>query len=154
MLKSLLLILLLSFVLTVGCSNDDDNNITPPPSTGEVLLATISGDSVGTSSGFSSNTASITSQMLNFTDRDSVRISFYYSSGVSNTVVPLTIYCLNKSTADSILYYNYLPTGQDDQFIDTTFSSPKVNKFFQYQIAVSSGGFSYFKFRDLKIYKK
>ncbi|MBK8981653.1 MAG: hypothetical protein IPM38_04855 [Ignavibacteria bacterium] len=46
---------------------------------------------------------------------------------------------------------NILP---NEQYADITIASPKVNQFFKYSINTISPGFSYFKFRDLKIYKK
>ena len=114
------------------------------------MLATVSGDSVGVSSGISSKSSSITSGQLNFTDRSNARISFFYSSGTSNTAVPFSI-LYNDSI---VMYSGNLINDATDQFVDTTFASPNVDSFFKYKISVGSTAPSFFKFRDLKIYKK
>lgn len=137
------------FLSYTGCSDDDNNNSTGPVS-GEVLLATVSGDSVGVSSGFSQRSSSITSGQLNFTDRSNARVTFFYSSGPSNTAVPFSI-LYNDSI---VMYSGTLTNNATEQFIDTTFASPNVDTFFQYKISVGSTSPSFFKFRDLKIYKK
>lgn len=154
MLKSLFLVLLLSSAVMIGCSNDDDNNVITPPA-GEVLLATVSGDSVGVSSGFSSRSSSIGSSSLNFTDRSNIRISFDYSGENNNTPVPFQIY-YTVDTTDIIVYNgNNLPISTTVKSLDTTFASPNVNQFFKYKITTSSApGFSYFEFKNLKVYKK
>lgn len=146
--KSISLLIFAVFISFTGCSNDDNN--TTGPVNGEVLLATVSGDSVGVSSGFSSRSSSITSGQLNFTDRSNARITFSYSSGPENTALPFSIIY-----SDSIvLYSGNLTNNATDQFIDTTFASPNVDSFFKYKISVGSAAPSFFKFKDLKIYKK
>lgn len=145
--------LLLSFVIVTGCSDDDP---VTPPVVGEVLLAEVSGDSVGVTSGQSSRSLSITSGSLNFTDRDSARITFYYSVENNNYATPFEIYYVTGTTNTNIYTgSNLLVSTITEQFIDFTIPSPRVNDFFQYKITTnSSPGFSFFKFRDLKIYKK
>ncbi len=152
-LKIATIIFLFSVISLTGCS--DDNSTNPnTPTTGEVLLAEVSGDSVGVSSGLSSRSSTITSGTLNFTDRDSARISFYYTGENNNVTIPITIYYMND-TINVYLFNNAItPTGSE-QFINATVPSPGVNSTFKYKISTSSSpGFSYFKFRDLKIYKK
>lgn len=146
------LLVILSFVFIFSsCSNDDDP---VTPATGEVLLAQISADSVGITSGLATRSMSITSGSLNFTDRSNARISFFYSGENNSISVPLTIfYSVNDST-DVFLYNSTITPTTTEQFVDVTVASPGVNTFFKYKIATSSAGFSYFKFRDLKIYKK
>ncbi len=146
------IIILISFALYSGCSSDD--TVTPPPNTGEVLLAEVSGDSVGISSGSSTKSLSITGNTLNFTDRDSARLTFYYSGENNSSTEPMTI-SYDSGPSNIVIYnavsLNILPT---EQYADITIASPKVNQFFKYKINTVSPGFSYFKFRDLKIYKK
>lgn len=135
-----------------GCSSED--NTVNPPVTGEVLVAEVSGDSVGVSSGMSSRSQSITGSTLNFSDRDSVRFTFYYSGENNFDPVPLKIF-YNQGPAEIIIFNFSSPViTLTEKYIDTTIVSPKVNDFFVYRISASSPGFSFFKFRDLKIYKK
>ncbi|MDZ4713032.1 MAG: hypothetical protein SGI89_12000 [bacterium] len=136
-----------------GCKGDDP--VTPPPVTGEVLLAEVSGDSTGTL-GLSTVVRSITGQSLDFTGRDSARITFYYSGTNNTTTVPFQIYYVvdtNNVNIYSALNLTITPT---EQYADITLPSPAVNQFCRYQISVlaANGIFGYFKFRDLKIYKK
>ncbi|MEO8664112.1 MAG: hypothetical protein ABI462_01335 [Ignavibacteria bacterium] len=144
----LVLILLTNFY---SCKSDDP---VTPPETGEVLLAEVTGDSVGVQSGTSSRSLSITSGMLDFTDRDSARITFYYLGENNTSTIPMQIF-FNVGPGESVIYsgsnLNILPS---EQFADITIASPKNNQFYLYRIITTSAGFSYFKFRDLKIYKK
>ncbi len=156
MLKSLLFVLLSAFVFMTGCSNDDDPVTPNNPTTGEVLLAEVSFDSVG-SIGSSTRIVTITSSTLNFTDRDSARISFFYSGENNSVASPMIIYYkINDSTNVNIFSSTSLAPSVAEQFINVTIPSPRVNSTFYYKIStlISSPGFSYFKFRDLKIYKK
>lgn len=156
MTKKYLILFIICFIFIYsGCSNDDNTNPVTP-NTGEVLLATVSGDSVGVTSGLSSKTFTITSSTLNFTDRDSARITFYYSGTNNTTTVPFQIYYVvdtNNVNIYSALNLTITPT---EQYADITLPSPAVNQFCRYQISVlaANGIFGYFKFRDLKIYKK
>ncbi len=155
MTKLILALLLCSFVTLISCS-DDDNNVTPnnPPS-GEVFLATVAKDSVGVTSGGSEKSSTVASATLNFTDRDSARISFYYTESNNISSVPLIIYFLGGQS-DTILYQlDNLVISTSEQFVNITVPSPRVDAFFKYKISTNSTpGFSYFKFRDLNIYKK
>ena len=149
--KTVLTIVML--VIISGCSNDDPVNSNPP--TGEVLLAQISGDSVGVSNGSSTKIGSITSQSLDFTDRDNIRITFHYSGTANISTSPFSIYYTQDTTDVEIFNGNNLNYSTTEQFKDTTFASPRVNKHLIYRInTFSISGFSYLKFRDLKIYKK
>ncbi|MBK8549880.1 MAG: hypothetical protein IPL53_02015 [Ignavibacteria bacterium] len=156
MLKSLLFVLLSAFALMTGCSNDDDPVTPNNPTTGEVLLAEVSSDSVG-SVGASFRTSTITSSTLNFTDRDSARISFFYTGENNSIASPLLIYYkINDSTNVDIFNSTALSPTVSEKFVNVTIPSPKVNSTFYYRISTVAGspGFSYFKFRELKIYKK
>lgn len=155
MLKNFSVLFILIFVSFIGCSGDDDPVTPNNPSTGPVLLAEVSFDSVG-SVGSSTRFVTISSGTLNFTDRDSARITFYYS-GVNNSVTtPMRIYYVINDTTNVYIYNNNLNPASTEQFVDVTIPSPRVNSTFYYRIStiISNPGFSYFKFRDLKIYKK
>ncbi|MEO8209352.1 MAG: hypothetical protein ABI840_02235 [bacterium] len=153
--KFLFFALFLCFAIFAGCSDDDDNPVNPPV-TGEVLLATVPGDSVGTSgTGLGIKTSTISSSTLNFTDRDSARISFFYSGENNSFPTPVEIYYTIDTTNIYIFNSTTLNPTVDEQFVNVTVPSPKVNATFRYRIVTSSlGGPSFFKFRELKIYKK
>jgi len=155
MTKKYLILFIICFIFIYsGCSNDDNTNPVTP-NTGEVLLATVSGDSVGVTSGLSSKTFTITSSTLNFTDRDSARITFYYSGDNNNNTIPFQIYYTIDTNNIALYTGNNLLITTAEQYLDVTLPSPRVNQTFRYTIKTSSSpGFSYFKFRDLKIYKK
>ncbi|MDQ3194640.1 MAG: hypothetical protein M3P82_06540 [Bacteroidota bacterium] len=150
MLRSIIFFLFFSFTIA-GCSND---NPVAPPLTGPVLLAEIPGDSVGIQSGSSAKTIGITPGLLNFTDRDSALISFYYSGENNSSTEPFQIF-FNAGPGETYIYnssnLNILPA---EQFVSIPIPSPHNSQFYSYRIKTISSGFSFFKFRDLKIYKK
>ena len=142
-------------LLFICFSCSSDNPIPPPPPPPEVLLATVAGDSIGFQSGSASKSSSITSHSLDFTDRDNARITFYYSGENNNDSIPMVIYYTNSSSEIIIFNGSNLSPSSTEQFANINIPSPKVDAFFEYKISTSSSpGFSYFKFRDLKIYKK
>lgn len=145
--------LAVTFIFIVsGCSKDDP--VSPPP-TGEVLVAEFAGDSAGITNGSSTKIGSVSGQALNFTDRDNVRITFYYSGTGNNSTSPFKIYYQQDTSAIDIFNGLNLNYSTTEQFKDTTFASPRVNANFLYKInAFNLSGFSFIKFRDLKIYKK
>jgi hypothetical protein len=153
MVRTIIVIFLFYFVTIIGCS--DDNPSSPNnPTTGEVLLATVSGDSIAITSGANSRSLSITSGTLNFTDRDSARIFFFFSGENNSVAQPLQIYWVNDTT-NVYLFNDTLYPAPAEQYINVTVPSPGVNQSFRYRIStLSVPGFSYFKFHDLNIYKK
>lgn len=157
MAKNLLTVLFCFFLIYSGCSSEDNTvTPTPDPGTGPVLLATVAGDSLGRNTGSSTRYISISGQTLNFTDRDSARISFYYSGENNTSPIAFQIYYdVNDSTSSVIYNSTDLTITPTEQFADIILPSPKVNSFFHYRMQViSPGGFAFFKFRDLKIYKQ
>lgn len=145
---------ILLVTLFASCSDETASSNNPTP-TGPVLLATVSFDSVSTSLGMSFKNSSIGTQELDFTDRDSAEISFTYTGSPNNVAYPIRLY-FDSDTTQTLFFspVGYTLNSQE-QYINATIASPKVRKNFHYQIAaITSGGFSYFKFKDLKIYKK
>lgn len=155
MLKNICTSLIFLFIVLTGCSDDDNSSNPINPATGQVLLAEVPFDSVG-SIGSSTRIVTVTSSTLNFTDRDSARISFYYSGENNSVSSPMRIFYVINDTTNVYIYNNNLTPGTSEQFVDVTIPSPRVNSTFYYRIStvISNPGFSYFKFRDLKIYKK
>ena len=77
MLKKFSFLFIFIFLSLIGCSGDDDPVTPNNPATGPGLREEVSIDSVG-SVGSSTRIVTVSSGTLNFTDRDSARISFYY----------------------------------------------------------------------------
>jgi len=157
MAKNLLAFLFCLFLIYNGCSSED-NTVTPnpDPGTGPVLLATDAGDSVGRNTGSSTKYQSISGQTLDFTNRDSARLTFFYSGENNSAPIAFQIFYIAPDSSASVIYNSTdLTISPTEQFADIILPSPKVNAYFQYRIQViSPGGFAYFKFRDLKIYKQ
>lgn len=145
---------LIALVSVCSCGDDESTNPTPPVQ-GKVLLATVTGDSVGASAGASTKISSISGQELDFTDRDSAEITFTYAGTSNNLTTPLDIYYEMDTLDISIYNPTNLNLSSSEQSITVTLASPKVKKYFYYKIrAYTNGGLCYFKFRDMKIYKK
>lgn len=149
------LFLVLCIASLTGC----DTATTPTPTPVEVLLAQIQGDSTGTGgSGVSSISSTITSSTLDFTNADSMRISYSFS-GTTNNTSPRAFCVYYLQNTNDTIFVATLPgstVNLNTQSVDVTTASPRVNSTFYYTIRFSttdpSGGF--IKFSDLKIYKK
>ncbi len=145
-----LMFVLMSLFLFISCSDDTQSS-----NTGKVLLAEVAGDSVGISIGSVTHSNNVSANKLDLTDRDSMEISFTYSGNSNNSSVPFRL-SYYSGTNDSTLYSaSGLILNSSEQNITITVPSPKVRDYFFYTIKVTAGGgFGYFKFRDLKVYKK
>lgn len=138
-----------------SCGSDSDSSNNPNPPAGKVLLATVSSDSVRTSAGVSTKISSVSGQTLDYTDRDSVEISFSYTGSSNNSSLPMKLY-YSIDTTDYVLYQpSGLMLDDAEHLMTVTLPSPRVNQYFYYQIRViTTGGSCFFRFRDLNIYKK
>jgi len=138
--------------LTAFSCGDDPQS---PQTTGKVLLAEVAGDSVSTNFGSSTKSQNVSTGRLDFTDRDSAEISFTYAGNSNNSAVPLTI-SFTSTVSDSTIYSSTgLILNSAEHSITVTLPSPKVKEYFFYTIKVVSGaGYGFFRFRDMKIYKK
>lgn len=145
---------LLKALIITSCSNDSTSPNPPAPS-GPVLLATVTGDSVATSLGSSAKISNIGGHALNCTDKDSLEITFSYAGTPNNSVFPLRIYYSQDTVQYNVYYPGNLNLTSSGQTVNVTLPSPKVNTDFYYRIqAVTTGGLCYFRFNDMKIYKK
>ena len=154
--KKIILLFVLSVLFYYGCDSSTDPT---SPSTGEVLVAEVAFDSIYSPSGSSTRiqTRSLTSSQLDFTGRDSARITFsYFGSGPNNVAaVPFRIYDSENSQTLFQLDSNSVTVAE--KFVDTTIASPNVNHFFQYTMNVTLFGSptpGYLVFKNLKLYKK
>lgn len=141
----------LAALLTLSCGDDPQS----PQTTGKVLLAEVAGDSVSTNFGSSTRSQNVSAGRLDFTDRDSAEISFTYAGNSNNSAIPLTI-SFTSTVSDSTIYSSTgLILNSAEHSVTVTLPSPKVKEYFFYTIKVVSGaGYGFFRFRDMKIYKK
>jgi len=153
--KKIIFLFFLTALIYSGCKNDD-TAVTPNPPAGEVEMASVGYDSLASlfgGSGSVSQTKNFSSGALNFTDRDSTRISFSYK-GSSNAND--TLFYVND--ASNARVYTLKDASATDVYktINITVPSVKVNAVFYYTMkARTSGGISpYLVIKDLKIYKK
>lgn len=152
--KKIIYLFVLLVLIYSGCKTDDP--VTNPPATGEVEMASVSFDSLSSlfsGSGNVSRTVNFSSGALNFTDRDSTRISFQYkgSSNANDTLFYVT-------DASNARVYTLRDAAATDAYknVNITVPSVKVNAVFYYTMkARTTGGVSpYLVIKDLKLYKK
>lgn len=150
--KHLFIALLFSLVILWGCGE----SVQPTPTF--QLIAESSRDSVViTGSGTASKTQSVTSSFLDFTDADSMRVAITYWGTTNNDTSQAIVigYLQNIIPTATLIIPNTSITANENT-LDTTFVSPRVNASFFYQLNIQTtdpnGGNVHFK--DLKIYKK
>ncbi|MEZ4690029.1 MAG: hypothetical protein R3A12_07550 [Ignavibacteria bacterium] len=126
--KLLIFVVILYSAIFYSCSEEDTNNsVTPDPSNGEILLATVPGDSVGTNNpggpAISIYAHTVSFSTLNFTDRDSASVSFIQVK--NNTISsPINIFYLNGSDSVFLQRKRINSCYFLEQFIDVSMASP------------------------------
>lgn len=140
-------------LIYAGCKSDD-NTITPTTPT-EVEMASVSYDSVYSifAAGSISQTRNFGSGALNFTDRDSTRLSFSYK-GSSNGNDTL-FYITDASNTRLYTLTDATPTSSY-RTVNVTVPSIKVNAIFYYTLRARTTGSNvpYIVLKDFKMYKK
>jgi hypothetical protein len=136
---------------TYSCSDDTQSS----DETGKVLLAEVAKDSVGAILGSSIVSKNVSTGKLDFTDRDSAEISFFYTGNTNNSAVPLKI-SFTSTSGDSVIYSaSGLNLNSAENELTVTLPSPRVKEYFFYTLKVTAGAAAgFFKIRSLKIYKK
>ncbi|MBS1515608.1 MAG: hypothetical protein JSS63_11270 [Bacteroidetes bacterium] len=151
--KNILFIFAAFLLIYAGCKSDDSNPTTP--TTGEVEMASVSYDSVYSIFAGSSvtQTRNFGSSALNFTDRDSTRLSFSYK-GSSNGNDTL-FYITDASNARLYTLVDATPTSSY-RTVNVTVPSIKVNALFYYTIRARTTGSNlpYMVIKDFKMYKR
>lgn len=147
----LILIFAAVAVVLQSCSDDP----VEPSKTGRVLLAEVAADTAEVTLGSVTISNSVSSSKLDFTDRDSAEISFIYAGSSGNSSVPIKLY-FRSGTRDSVVYSGTgLTLNSAEHSVTVTFPSPKVKEYFFYELKVTTGtGYGFFRFREMKIYKK
>lgn len=153
--KKFALLVSLIFLVSIGCNGPDITNL---PITGEVNMANVAFDSVGSGGSAGgitlvSKTANLSSVALGFSDKDSVRISFSYknSAGPNDT-----LFFINTSPATSTRRLYTLRDNSANlsyKSINVTIPSLRVDDFYYYTIR-AKGDVPYMVIKDLAVYKK
>lgn len=152
--KICIYLFLVSLFLYAGCKSDD-NPTTPSNPTGEVEMASFSLDSIsGVFAGGSiTQRKNFGSGALNFSDRDSTRITFSYKAASNSNDTLLFI-----EDASYTRLYTLKDASATDTYksINVTVPSVKVNALFYYTMKAktSSGVIPYIAIKDFKMYKK
>lgn len=154
--KKILFLFAISALIYSGCSNSDDPVTPVDPPTGEVLMATVSFDSVSgsfSSGGLVTQVRNFGTGSLNFTDRDSTRISFTYK-GFSNAA-DTVFYVSDTAGVKLYLLSDNSVSASTYKSVNVTVPSRKINAPFYYTIrARTTSGTPWMAIKDLKLYKK
>lgn len=151
--KKILFLFSALVLICAGCKSDD-TPVTPSTPT-EVEMASFSLDSISGmfGSGSVSQTKNFGSGALNFSDRDSTRISFSYKAASNSNDTLLYIYAESGARL-----YTLRDASATDSYkaVNVTVPSIKVNALFYYTMrARTSGGvIPYIAIKDFKMYKK
>lgn len=135
-----------------GCKSDDNPTT---PSTGEVEMASVGFDSVsGMFAGSSiTQTRNLGSSSLNFTDRDSTRITFSYKGANSGND---TLFFISGPSSARLYTLKDATVNDSYKTVNITVPSVKVNGLFTYTMKAQAPGgvIPYMVVKDLKVYKK
>jgi len=142
-------------LIYAGCKSDD-TTVTPTNPTGEVEVASVSFDSISSAfgGGLVSQTRNFGSGAVNFTDRDSTRISFSYKgfSNANDTLLYIT-------DTTSTRLYTLRDASANDTYKSVNITVPSIKKncnfYYTMRARNSSGtGNPYLAIKDFKMYKK
>jgi hypothetical protein len=136
-----------------GCKN---NTVYPPLTTESVVMGNVTEDQVSSPvSGSATHTALLNSGALNFLDRDSTIVSFYYRGTPGNTQpYQLQIYDSTSNGLTSI--YTFRDDAATDSLKLVTAIMPSHKAFAHYFYSISCGGATpqSFYIKNLTVYKK
>lgn len=151
--KKILFLFSALILMYSGCKSDD-TPVTPSTPT-EVEMASFSLDSISSSfgSGSVSQTKNFGSGALNFSDRDSTRISFSYKAASNLNDTLFYIYAESGTRL-----YTLRDASATDSYksVNVTVPSIKVNALFYYTMRARTAGgvIPYIAIKDFKMYKK
>ncbi len=147
------LLILLFTVIFCSCKN---NTVFPPITTEAVTMGGINEDQVTSpAGGYTSRSGSLGSGALNFLDRDSTIISFYYKGTAGNTAAyQLQVYDSTGNGLTSI--YTFKDEAANDSLKFVRVIMPSHREFAYYYYTISSGGptAQSFYVKNLTLYKK
>ncbi|MBS1493877.1 MAG: hypothetical protein JST55_10210 [Bacteroidetes bacterium] len=153
--KIIIYLFLVTLFIYAGCKSDD-NPTTPSNPTGEVEVTAVSFDSIYSAfgGGLVTQTKNFGTGALNFTDRDSTRISFSYK-GLSNAADTL----LYITDTTSTRLYTLRDASASDTYKSVNITVPSIKKncnfYYTMRAKTNSGtGSPYLVIKDFKMFKK
>ena len=152
--KKFLVLLSLLAILFIGCSK---NTIVFPPLTTEAVeMGRISSDQVLiTSTGSAVQTASLGNGPLNFLDRDSTIISFYYKGTPGNTAdYQMQVFDSTSNGLTSIYTFRDNLITDSLKYVNVILPSHRVHASYFYSLKCSGTGAQSFYIENLLLYKK
>lgn len=151
--KIIIYLFLVSLFVYAGCKSDDNPTT---PTTGEQEVTSVSFDSIYSAlgGGLITQTKNFGTGALNFTDRDSTRISFSYK-GFSNAAD--TLFYITDTTSTRLYTLRDASASDTYKTVNITVPSIKKNCNFYYTMrakTTSGTGAPYLVIKDFKMYKK
>lgn len=136
-----------------SCQN---NTVYPPITTERVEMGTVSSDEVSSPvSGSAVQTKSLGSGPLNFLDRDSTIISFYYKGTPGNTAdYYLQVYDSTSNGLTSIYTFRDAAITDSFKFVSVIMPSHQVHAHYFYTIKAAGAAPKSFSIKNLFLYKK
>jgi len=152
--KTIIYLFLVCLFTYAGCKSDD--NPTNPTNPIEVEIATVSYDTIYSTfgGGLITQTKNFGTGPINFTDRDSTRISFSYK-GYSNAAD--TLFYITDTTSSRLYTLRDASVSDTYKSVNITVPSIKKNCTFYYTMrakTTSGTGSPYLVIKDFKMYKK
>ena len=151
--KNYFLLIPLFAVIFFSCEN---TTVFPPITTESVVMGSVTEDQVvSPATGSETKIGALGSGALNFLDRDSTIISFYYKGSTGNTAAyQLQIYDSTGSGLTTI--YTFRDAAVTDSLKLVKVIMPSHRAFAHYYYKISSSGVTsqYFYIKNLFLYKK
>ncbi len=151
--KYFLLLPVFAAIIFFGCKN---NTVFPPLTTEPVQMGIVSSDQITSSASSSSErVAPLGSGALNFLDRDSTIISFYYKGTPGNTApYQLEIYDSTSTGLTSIYTFKDAAATDSLKFIRVIMPSHQEFAHYKYRLISAGPTDQYFYLQNLILYKK
>lgn len=140
-------------ILFYSCKN---NTVFPPITTEAVNMGSISEDQVSSPAlGSASHTGPLGSGALNFLDRDSTIISFYYRGTPGNTA-PYQLQVYDSTGSGKTSIYTFKDEAATDSLKSVRVIIPSHHAFAYYYYTISCSGLTAqsFYIKNLTLYKK
>lgn len=148
--KIISIIFLCSFFYS--CNN---NTVKPPLTIEPVLMGSVSEDQVNSSDNSVTKSGYLGSGQLNFLDRDSTIINFYYKGSPGNTAVyQLEILDSTGNGMNSIYTFRDITISETLKYKSVTLASRQAFAYYVYRIRCSGASDQFFYVKDLSLYKK
>lgn len=151
--KNYFLLIPIFTILFFSCKN---NTVFPPITTESVVMGSVSEDQVSSPAlGSESKAGALGSGALNFLDRDSTIISFYYKGTPGNTAAyQLQIYDSTGSGITSIYTFHDAAASDSLKFVKVIMPSHYAFAHYFYRISSSGVTPHSFYIKNLFLYKK